>query len=193
MTVAPVTLEGHGVRLEPIEERHREGLRAAADDPAVWEFTPVDGRGGPLRAWLDVWLDRAIASGDLVLAVRRLEDDALVGSTRFLNVEPAHRRLEIGGTWYGADARGTTVNAACKLILLTQAFEVLDALRVELKCDARNVRSRRAIARLGATEEGVLRRHMILGDGWVRDTVYFSVLEDEWPRVRAGLEARVRR
>lgn len=191
MRVARAPLAGHGVRLEPLEPRHRAELLAPASDPAAWEFTPVDDRGGPLAAWLDTWFDRAMACGDVVFAVRRLADGAIVGSTRYLNVEPAHRRLEIGGTWYGPDARGTAVNPACKLLLLEHAFEALGALRVELKCDARNARSRRAIAKLGATEEGVLRRHMILGDGWVRDTVYFSVLDHEWPRVRAGLEARV--
>ena len=198
MNVVPVTLDGRFVRLEPIEEHHRAGLRAVADDPAVWQYSPVDAAGGPFDRWLDVWFDRSLAvhsnsdpRRELVFVVRRIQDDRIVGSTRYLNIEPAHHRLEIGSTWYAADARGTKVNPECKLLLMTHAFDAQGAYRVELKCDARNVHSRAAIAKLGAKEEGTLRRHMMLGDGFVRDTVYFSVLDREWPGVRDGLVRRV--
>lgn len=198
MNVVPVTLDGRFVRLEPIEERHRAGLRAVADDTAVWQYSPVDDAGGPFDRWLDVWFDRSLAvhsnsapRREVVFVVRRKKDDRIVGSTRYLNIEPAHHRLEIGSTWYAADARGTHVNPECKLLLMTHAFDALGAYRVELKCDARNVTSRAAIAKLGAKEEGTLRRHMALGDGFVRDTVYFSVLDREWQGVRDGLVRRV--
>lgn len=196
MNVVPLTLDGRYVRLEPIEERHRAGLRAVADDAAVWQYSPVDSVGGSFDRWLDVWFDRSLAvhggGREVVFVVRRKGDDRIVGSTRYLNIEPVHHRLEIGSTWYAADARGTNVNPECKLLLMTHAFDALGAYRVELKCDARNVTSRAAIAKLGAKEEGTLRRHMMLGDGFVRDTVYFSVLDREWPSVRDGLVRRVR-
>lgn len=180
------------VALEPLEERHRAELRAAAADPRVWRFAPVTGEALAADAMLDLWLDRALAAAaDQVFVVRRVADGRVVGSTRYLNVAPEHRRLEIGSTWYEPAAQGTAVNPATKLLLLTQAFEGLDCLRVELKCDARNTRSRAAITRLGALEEGTLRRHMALADGFVRDTVYFSVLAAEWPTVKAGLLARL--
>ncbi len=195
--VAPVTLEGRFVRLEPLEERHRAGLRAVTDDTAIWQYSPVDANGGPFDRWMDTWVDRSLAvqggGKDLVFVARRLKDDRIVGSTRYLNIEPSHHRLEIGSTWYVADARGTEVNPECKLLLMTHAFDALGAYRVELKCDARNVHSRAAIAKLGAKEEGTLRRHMMLGDGFVRDTVYFSVLDREWPSVSEGLERRLNR
>lgn len=187
-----MTLKNAHVALEPLEERHRVELRAAAADPTVWRFAPVTGQPLSPDAMLDLWLDRALAAAaDQVFVVRRVVDGRVVGSSRYLNLAPEHRRLEIGSTWYEPAAQGTTVNPATKLLLMTHAFEALDCLRVELKCDARNSRSRAAIARLGAREEGTLRRHMLLADGFVRDTVYFSVLADEWPTVKAGLVARL--
>jgi len=189
-------LTGPIVALEPIAERHREELRAASDDAEVWRYSPVAG-ARTLSEHLDKWFDVALAnlaSGkEIPFAIRRLADGRVVGSSRYLNLAPEHRRLEIGATWYAADARGTQVNPAAKLLLFEHAFEVLKSVRVELKCDARNLRSRRAIAALGAREEGTLRRHMILGDGFIRDTVYFSVLDDEWPAVRSRLLDRLAR
>lgn len=190
------TLIGPRLVLEPLDERHREGLRLAAKDPQIWRWAPVSKEPLDSTALLDLWLDRALdnarAGREIPFAVRRVEDGRLVGSSRYLNIAPEHRRLEIGSTWYAPDVWGTAVNPAAKLLLMTHAFETLDCVRVELKCDARNARSRAAIARLGAKEEGTLRRHMILADGFIRDTVYFSVLAEEWPSVKAGLVERIR-
>lgn len=191
----PLLLEDRWVRLEPLAASHRSELAALAEDPMRWEFSPVDDRGGPFATWADKWFDAAArehgAGTQVVFVVRDAASGLVVGSTRYLNIETPHRRLEIGSTFYAPAARGTYVNRACKRLLFAYAFETLGANRVELKCDARNARSRAAIAGLGATQEGILRRHMILGDGFVRDTVYFSVLDREWSAVRATLEARL--
>ena len=190
--VRPVTLSGHFVRLEPLAEAHGQGLRAAATDPRIWTWLAVDGASPEgFAAWLDEALADGAAGRALPFAVRRLADSRLVGSTRYLNIEPRHGRLEIGHTWYVPDAWGGPVNPECKLLLLGHAFDVLGAVRVELRTDARNQRSRDAIRRLGGVEEGVLRRHMAVRDGFIRDTVQFSVLDSEWPAVRAGLEDRL--
>jgi N-acetyltransferase len=187
-------LEGHGVRLEPLAERHRAELREASDDPEVWRFAPEAGCGTAQEA-LEPWLTRSLAQAASGLvepfAVRALNTGALLGSTRYLNLDPANRRLEIGNTWYGRVARGTWINPACKLLMLEHAFTARRCVRVEFKCDARNGRSRAALAKLGATLEGTLRKHLILGDGFIRDTVYFSVLEAEWLVVREMLLRRV--
>lgn len=190
------TLEGRVVRLEPLEERHRSELLAIDGDPAIWQFSPIDRAGGPFARWLNVWLDQALATrsqGDVPFAVRELNSGAIVGATRYLNVAPADKRVEIGATWYEARARGTAVNAACKLLLLAHAFDRLGCVRVELRCDARNSASRAAIAKLGARQEAILRRHRVLADGFIRDTVVFAILDHEWPAVRASLEARLAR
>lgn len=186
----PVTLTGRYVELLPLEEAHRERLRPAAQDPAIWTFT-----ASALGADFDPWFDRArreqAAGRELPFVVRRLRDGNLVGSTRYLNIEATHKRLEIGTTWYARSVWATEVNPECKLLLMRHAFETLKWHRVEYKTDARNQRSREAIARLGAVQEGVFRRHMILADGYVRDTVYFSVIDSDWPSVKAGLEKRL--
>lgn len=136
-------------------------------------------------------MERARAGGDEPFCVRRVSDGALVGATRYMAVVEAHKRREIGGTFYGADARGGFVNPACKRLLLAHAFEALGCHRVELKTDVRNLASRAAITKLGAKQEGIFRRHTILGDGHVRDTVYFSIIDAEWPEVRAKLDLRL--
>jgi RimJ/RimL family protein N-acetyltransferase len=190
MNLQPVPLEGRFVALEPLEERHREEMRAPANEEEMWRFVPVRGFGPHFDALFDRRL-RDTRSGEIIAhAVRRRADNVVIGQTCFLNIEPVHTRVEIGATWYGADARGGAINPECKLLLMTRAFAA-GARRVELKTDARNVRSRAAILKMGAKEEGALRRHTLMWDGHIRDTVYFSVLDDEWPLVRAGLEARL--
>jgi RimJ/RimL family protein N-acetyltransferase len=190
MKLEPKILDGRFVRLEPLEERHREGLRAPANEEEIWRFFPERGD----RAHFDVMFDhrlKAAASGEwIAYAVRRRADGALVGQTCFLNIDAQNARVEIGATWYGRDARGGPINPECKYLLMQAAFAA-GARRVELKTDARNARSRAAILKLGAKEEGTLRRHTLMWDGHVRDTVYFSVLDQEWPAVKAGLEARL--
>ena len=191
MRLAAQLLEGKHVRLEPIEEAHREALRSAASDPGAWRFFPDRGDG----PHFDTLFDRRLAAHRdgawIVHIVRRLADDALIGQSCYLNIDAYSARVEIGGTWYVEAARGGVVNPECKLLLLTAAFAA-GARRVELKTDGRNAQSRAAILKLGAIEEGTLRRHTLMWDGFVRDTVYYSVLDDEWPAVRARLEHRLR-
>lgn len=190
----PIALEGHGVRLEPLALEHREALAAASAHESVWAFAPEAAGLSPAQHF-ERWFSRSLglvgSESVLPFAVRRQSDGALVGSTRYLNAEPAHRRVEVGNTWYTPQARGSFVNPACKLLLLEHAFEVLGVNRFELKCDARNVASRAALKKLGAQEEGTLRRHMVLGDGFIRDTVYFSILREEYPAVRGALFKRL--
>ncbi len=184
-------LEAAGVRLAPIAADHREELRAAAADPAIWTHMP----GAATGEAFDPWFDRALAvdgSGDeAVWVVRPAAGAALAGSTRFLSIAAEHRRVEIGHTWYAPGVWGGIVNPACKFALLRYAFETLDLNRVELKTDIRNQRSQAAIAKLGAVREGVFRAHMIRQDGSLRDSVYFAVTRDDWPRIKPGLMARL--
>ncbi len=181
-------MENAWVRLEVFEERHRQGLRAASlNDEEVWRYS--------LMADFEPWFDAsllALKTGDAVpFAVRRLSDNALVGTTRYLNLAPEHRRLEIGNTWYSALGRRTFVNAATKWLMLERAFTEYGAARVEFKVDARNTPSRRAMQKLGAVEEGTLRKHIAMSTGYLRDSVYFSILAEEWPAVRARLAQRL--
>lgn len=188
--LGPRVLEGRFVRLEPVGPEHAAELRAAADDPETWQYMPFEARGAGFDAWLE-WIARETAKGEqLSFAVRRRADEAIVGSTSYLAIAREHARVEIGATWYVAGARGGRVNPEAKLLLFANAFEA-GYRRVELKTDARNARSRAAILKLGAREEGTLRAHMRLANGRIRDTVYYSVLAEEWPAVRAGLEKRL--
>ena len=185
--IAPLVLENRWVRLEPFAENHRAGLAAYAEDADVWRYATQ----APFEPWFDASLEDLAAGRSLPFAVRRLRDGILVGTSRYLNVALSHLRLEIGNTWYGPDARRSTVNPAAKLLLMGHAFETLKLARVEFKVDARNLASRAAMKKLGAVEEGILRHHVRLPDGFLRDSVYFSVLAGEWPNVRRGLEARL--
>jgi RimJ/RimL family protein N-acetyltransferase len=184
-------LFGRYVALEPLSDRHESELRQAADDPAIWPYLPVPGAGEGFDAWWRDAIDAREARGDVVFAVRLRERGRVVGSTRYLNIVAEHGRLEIGYTWYERVAWGGMVNPECKLLLMTHAFEQWRFNRVEFRCDSRNTRSWQAIKRLGAVEEGILRHHMVVQHGHVRDTVQFSVLAGEWVNVKAGLEARL--
>jgi N-acetyltransferase len=190
MNVQPTTLTGRVVRLEPLSLAHAAGLFAAAS-PELFALSPqqpdpwtVDGMRAEIASVLS-------HRDSVAFAIVHLETGAPIGRTTYMDIRPAHRGLEIGRTWIAAAHQGTAVNPECKLLMLRHAFETLGALRVQLKTDARNVRSQRAIAKLGAVREGVLRKHMVLGDGVVRDTVMFSITDDEWPAVKAGLVARL--
>lgn len=183
----PVTLAGRLVRLEPLEDRHLAALEAAAADPALWTFVPrpADTPDG-FAAWLAV--ARAMEAADTALVFATcLPDGTVVGSTRFGNASPADGRVEIGWTFVARAHQRTGINREAKRLMLAHAFETLGLERVELKTDARNAKSRAAIAALGAVEEGTLRRHTRTHTGFVRDTVYFSILKDEWPAVRDRL------
>jgi RimJ/RimL family protein N-acetyltransferase len=185
------TLISRPVRLEPLTADHRAGLALAADRAEIWEHMPASAAGAGFDAWFNQALELAQTGREAVWAVRATADGVLVGSTRYLAIEPAHRRLEIGHTWYAPRVWATQVNPACKLALLRYAFESLGFNRVELKTDSRNLRSQAAIAKLGATREGVFRAHMVRRDGSLRDSVYFSIVRDEWPSVRDRLSRRL--
>ena len=187
--IIAVPLSTHGVALEPLAEEHRVGMAEAASDPVIWRYLPWNASGNGFDRWFDATL--ANANNDAIWAVRRQSDGAIVGSTRYLNIAAHDLRVEIGGTWYAPEVWGGIVNPACKFLLMRQGFEMLGLNRIELKTDARNERSQKAIARLGAQREGLFRRHMVMPDGHVRDTVYFSVIREEWPQVNAGLLARL--
>jgi RimJ/RimL family protein N-acetyltransferase len=181
MWVKPVRLEGRLVTLEPLGAEHVDGLRAAAADPEVWRW---------LSTGFDDWLSDALAqTDDAVFAILRA--GVPVGSTRYLSIAPEHRRLEIGWTWLAREVWGTGVNVEAKLLLLAHAFERLGAVRVEFKTDARNERSRTALAALPAQFEGVFRAHMLVRGGERRDSAYYSVIAEEWPEVKARLLARL--
>ncbi len=191
--VQPITLTGRYVRLEPLDEHHAPALLDAAQDSAIWAYMPVPQptTHNDLLAIIHVARRAAERGAELPFAIVDLRSGAAIGSTRYLDIQPDHRGLEIGWTWLGRAWQGGAVNPECKLLLMRHAFDTLGALRVQLKTDGRNAQSQRAIAKLGAQREGVLRSHRICWDGHVRDTVMFSVLRDEWPRVRAGLEERL--
>jgi N-acetyltransferase len=185
------TLRGRWVALEPIAEAHREPLRLAADDERIWATTIVRAAGEAFDAWFDALLAERATGRWYPFAVRTMADGSIVGSTSYLDISPKHRRLEIGATWYRPDTWGSMVNPECKLLLLTHAFEVLDVQRVAFITDVRNLHSQAAIAKLGATREGVLRSHMVSQGGRMRDSVVFSIIADEWPAIRKMLQARI--
>jgi RimJ/RimL family protein N-acetyltransferase len=185
-------LEGKLVSLEPLEESHAEELWRAAQAPEIWSWLAHIGSSREyFESWMRLSLDAAAEGREGVFATRERANGRAVGSTRYLNVRPADRVVEIGWTWLNPRVWGTGVNTEAKLLMLEHAFETLGCIRVELKTDARNERSRAAIASLPAQFEGVLRKHMIVPDVGVRDTAYFSVIDDEWPEVRANLERRL--
>jgi RimJ/RimL family protein N-acetyltransferase len=193
--VEPTTLVGRFVSLVPLSPAHAPDLFACTPPDTFAYFSTVPPSHTP--EGLEAYIRRLISDpGRLHFAVIDLSpgdtQGRAIGSTSYYDIRPSHLGLEIGFTWYGASARGTAVNPESKRLLLAHAFEALNAERVAFRTDARNQRSRRAIAKLGATEEGVLRHHLLMHDGAWRDTVYFSILRDEWPSVRASLDARLR-
>ncbi|NOT09738.1 MAG: GNAT family N-acetyltransferase [Gemmatimonadales bacterium] len=195
MNPTPVVLYGDAVRLEPLDHAHAGDLVEAAADPGIWQYM---GSAQPkslaeVKAWIDAAYKLAAAGDTIPFAVIRPADDVAVGSTRFLEIRREWRTLEVGWTWYAASAQRTAVNTECKYLLLKHAFEDLGALRVQFKTDGRNVRSQRAIERIGGVKEGVLRKQRINDDGYVRDAVYYSILDDEWPAVKTHLEGMLRR
>ncbi|HQQ76850.1 MAG TPA: GNAT family protein [Thermoanaerobaculia bacterium] len=190
----PVTLEGHGVRLEPLEPRHEDGLAAAAADGKLWElwFTSVPEPGQTERYVADALAGRQ-AGHMLPWTVRETGSGEIVGTTRYHDIVPALDRVEIGYTWYAARWQKSHVNTACKLLLLSHAFETLGCAVVGLRTDNFNFASQRAIEALGAKKDGVLRHHQARRDGTVRDSVMYSILAVEWPDVKRHLALRLER
>jgi N-acetyltransferase len=185
-------LEGSLVVLEPLEERHREELWEAAQDPRIWEWLAnLDADRGLFDRWMDLSLEANGEGREGVFAIRRKADGTVVGSSRFMAVRRPDRVVEIGWSWLNPSAWRSGVNLEAKLLMFGWAFEALGCVRVELKTDARNERSRAAIAALPAQFEGVLRKHMIVPTLGQRDSAYYSVIDDEWPGVRANLERRL--
>ena len=188
---APVTLEGHGVRLEPLGPAHAEGLAAATSDGRLWElFYTVVPEASKVDAYIAEALEGQRAGHMLPWAVRELAGGTIVGSTRYHDILADVDRVEIGYTWYAASWQRTHVNGACKLLLMTHAFETLGCAVVGLRTDNLNFRSQRAIEALGAKKDGVIRHHRRRRDGSVRDSVLYSVLLEEWPPVKKLLELR---
>ncbi len=191
MTLAPVTLENAFVRLEPLEERHREPLREAGNDPDLWRFANINLDNTSFDAWMDHRLAEIANTPDLSWSIFDKTSNGHVGSTSYLAVVLAHKRVEIGWTWYAKRVWAGPVNPSCERLLLAHGFDTLGLNRIELKADARNTRSCKAMERFGAKFEGVHRAHMVRPDGRLRDTAWFSVIREEWTAVRDGLDARL--
>jgi RimJ/RimL family protein N-acetyltransferase len=192
--VEPVVLEGPRVRLEPLRADHLADLELVAFDPAIWRWTIMGPQDEPgFRTWLETALANQEAGTERPFATIDLATGRAIGSSRFLSIVPEHSRLEIGWTWVGTEFQRTGANREAKFLQLTHAFETLGANRVEFKTHARNERSRNALTGIGATFEGVFRNHMIMPDGSIRHSAYFSVVAEEWPGVKAGLLASLAR
>ena len=194
ITLSPVLLEGHGIRLEPLMPQHADALANAATDGKLWElwYTSVPEPDG-VAHYVAAALEGQAAGHMLPWVVRDLATDTIAGTTRYHDIVPALDRVEIGWTWYAARVQGTHVNPAAKLLLLAHAFETLGCEVVGLRTDRFNVRSQRAIEALGAHRDGVLRHHQMRRDGTVRDSVMYSILRHEWPDVKRNLEYRLSR
>ena len=190
--VAPITLEGYGVRLEPLQPAHEQGLIDAASDGKLWElwYTSVPAPN-EVAKYIEFALEGQRAGTMLPWAVRELSSNKIVGSTRYHDIVASIDRVEIGWTWYAASWQRTHVNAACKMLLLTHAFDTLGCAIVGLRTDNFNFRSQRAIERLGAKRDGVIRHHYARRDGSVRDSSMYSILREEWQDVRKNLEFRL--
>jgi N-acetyltransferase len=190
-----VTLTGKHVRLEPMTEDHIPALAEAGRDPSIWRYM-IYGQlttSSDMGDWVREMLNKQVEGTDLTFVVVSLQGGEIAGATRFLEMRHEHRSLEIGGTWYSPKYQHTIVNTECKYLLLEYAFEVLGCIRVQFKADVRNERSMHAIERIGAQKEGIMRNHFILPDGAIRDSVFYSILDKEWPGVKNQLSEKLNR
>lgn len=189
MTTECIELHGQRASLVPMRIDHVEQLFAAGSDPQIWTYMPQ-----AVQTLDDMkrLVEEALAAKErgeaFPFVIIDKTTEKVVGSSRFLNISPSNRTLEIGWTWYSPEVWRTRMNTECKYLLLRHCFEVLSTIRVEFKTDSRNLRSQRAIERLGAVKEGVRRNHRILPDGYIRDSVYYSVISQEWETVKARLQ-----
>ncbi len=195
MDIQPVVLNGSRVRLVPLHPDHAPGLLAHSQEPEIWQYMPYGYVGTRDRMdWLITEMLRRQARGtDLPFAITlqtgTSAEGAPIGMTRFMTIDRANRGVEIGGSWLGSEFRRTACNTETKLLLYRHAFETWECVRVQLRTDVRNERSQRAIERLGAAREGVFRKNMILPDGYVRSSIFYSIIDDEWPAIRSRLDA----
>jgi len=194
MDCSPIILEGQHARLAPLSLADADGLIAAAGDGELWNtnVTIIPGASG-MSDYIQAALDGQSMGKELPFVIIRKSTKDIVGTTRFYEIFPHDRKCAIGYTWLAKSAQRTPVNTECKLLLLTHAFETWNCVRVELITDVLNEQSRAAIMRLGAKQEGILRKHLILPNGRVRDSVFFSVIDDEWPAIKASLVTRLGR
>jgi RimJ/RimL family protein N-acetyltransferase len=192
MVVSPVALEGHHVRLAPLTKAHLSGLAEIGLDEELWRWIPTQVRTAEeMAAYIDTALEEQSRGVSLPFAILEKASGRVIGSTRYGNIDRLHQRVEIGWTWVARQWQRTAVNTEAKYLLLRHAFETLGCIRVELKTDSLNEKSRAAILRIGAQQEGILRNHMITASGRIRHTVYFSIVDSEWPAVKARLESRL--
>jgi RimJ/RimL family protein N-acetyltransferase len=189
MNVVPVTLEGRHVRLEPLSQAHHDDLSAVGLDEELWRWIPTPVRTPEeMSAYIGIALDEQARGVSLPFALIEKLSGRAIGSTRYGNIDRTHHRVEIGWTWVAPAWQRTPANTEAKYLLLRHAFEALGCMRVELKTDSLNERSRSAILRIGAREEGTFRNHMITASGRIRHTVYFSILDSDWPGVKSRLQ-----
>jgi N-acetyltransferase len=192
MVVAPVTLEGPRLRLEPLSQAHHAAFCAAGLDEDLWRWIPAPVRTpDEMAAYIAYALAEQAHGRALPFAVIEKSSGRVCGSTRYGNIDLDHRRVEIGWTWLARPWQRTATNTEAKYLLLRHAFETLGCIRVELKTDSLNERSRAAIQRIGARKEGILRNHMITASGRIRHTVYYSIVDSEWPSLKASLERKL--
>jgi RimJ/RimL family protein N-acetyltransferase len=193
MVIAPVVLEGRHVRLEPLSPEHTAGLADVGLDDDLWKWIPIPVRTPEeMSVYVQTALNEQATGSALPFALIEKSSGRVVGSTRYGNIDRLHHRVEIGWTWVARQWQRTPINTEAKYLLLHHAFETLKCIRAELKADSLNDRSRVAILRIGARQEGIFRNHMITASGRIRHTVYFSIVDSEWPEVKARLEAKLR-
>jgi len=195
LDVQPITLVGELVRLEPLQLAHAEELLAIGQEQEIWAymFSNPSHSLADMQSYVNEALRQQETGAQLSFLIRARASEQALGMTSYLTLEPYHRGLEIGATWLCSAGRRTGVNTECKYLLLRHAFETLGAIRVQLKTDSRNLRSQRAIERIGAIKEGVLRNHMIVQGGYYRDSVYYSIIDSEWPQVKEHLLTKLAR
>jgi RimJ/RimL family protein N-acetyltransferase len=192
MIVAPVTLEGRYVRLEPLAKVHLAGLAEVGLDEELWRWIPTQVRTAEeMAAYIETALEEQARGVSLPFAIVEKAAGRAIGSTRYGNIDRTHHRVEIGWTWVAREWQRTAVNTEAKYLLLRHAFETLGCIRVELKTDSLNEKSRAAILRIGAQHEGIFRNHMITASGRIRHSAYYSIIDSEWPAVKTRLESKL--
>ena len=193
LNIKACTLSSPRLQMEALSETHRDNLFKAAQDELIWTYNITKALGDNFHRWFDKALRNTQEGKQLAFAIRRIADQQLIGSTRYYEINPEHHRLSIGYTWYTPDTWGSFINPESKYLMLKHAFETLNVNRIDFMTDSRNSRSRAALKKLGAIEEGLLRYHTILEDGFVRDTAVFSIIKADWPLVKTQLEHRLAR